>query len=123
MKHVVRALVALAVIGCNSSEQKPPANPTATVPAQPPVETTVTPPPSTPTTSTPTPAPVASAEPLPPPKPTTIPLAKTGDAALDAILAEADKAFEAGDLPKALAGYEAAKKSAPKRAAPIVGVA
>jgi Flp pilus assembly protein TadD len=60
---------------------------------------------------------------LPAPKPTTIALAKTGDAQLDATLAEADKAFEAGELVKALAGYEAAKKLAPKRAAPITGIA
>jgi Flp pilus assembly protein TadD len=66
---------------------------------------------------------LSGADGLPPPKPTTIPLAKTGDAALDATLAEADAAFEAGDLGKALAGYEAAKKAAPKRAAPIVGLA
>src|SRR5262249_43801889 len=63
------------------------------------------------------------AERLPPPKPTTIPLAKTGDAALDATLSEADAAFEAGDLKKALRGYEEARKAAPKRAAPIVGIA
>ncbi|MBX3471718.1 MAG: hypothetical protein KF878_33095, partial [Planctomycetes bacterium] len=81
---------------------------------------------SQPAASAPPAAPVASAPPaeaLPPPKPTTLALARTNDAALDGLLAEADKAFEAGDLDKALAGYEAARKTAPRRAGPIVGAA
>lgn len=60
---------------------------------------------------------------LPPPKPTTIRLARTGEAAVDAALKEGDDAFEADDLAKALERYESAKKLAPKRAAPIVGIA
>ncbi|HSO40109.1 MAG TPA: tetratricopeptide repeat protein [Labilithrix sp.] len=69
-------------------------------------------------------APPASAEPaLPPPRPTTISLAHTGDEKLDAILAQGDKEFEAGDLVKAAASYKAAMIQAPKRSGPIVGSA
>ncbi len=77
-----------------------------------------------PVASTPPPAPPPTSEPtgLPPPKPTTIPL-RTGDAKLDALLDQGDAAFEQGDLAKASSAYEAAKRLAPKRAAPIVGVA
>jgi len=85
----------------------------------PPVDTA--PPPSTTVNVTPPPAPAEAA--LPPPKPTTISLAKTGDDKLDPMLAEGDRAFEAGDLAKASVAYEAAKKAFPKKAAPIVGVA
>ncbi len=77
-------------------------------------------PPSTTVAVTPPPTPNDA---LPPPKPTTIPLAKTGDEKLDAMLAEGDAAFEANDLAKAATAYENAKKAFPKRAAPIVGVA
>lgn len=69
------------------------------------------------------PAPTTPESQLPPPKPTTISLARTGDDKLDPILAQGDKAFEDGDYAKALTAYEAAKKQAPKKAAPIVGVA
>jgi tetratricopeptide (TPR) repeat protein len=113
------------LLGCGGPEKPAePAGPPATVvPPQPPPPATVSAAPdagAAPVASAPTTSPEPS---LPPPKPTTIALARTNDASLDAQLAEADKAFEAGDLAKALAGYEAAKKAAPKRAAPIVGVA
>ncbi len=109
----------VVLLGC---EGKPPASPTATIPPSPPPTEMA---PSTPPPTAPAPGPTGSAqEPkLPPPKPTTIPLARTGDAALDGTLAEGDKAFEDGDLKKALASYEQARKAAPKRAAPLVGVA
>lgn len=71
----------------------------------------------------PAPAPAPAATKLPPPRPTTIPLAKTGDAAVDALLANGDAAFEAGDLAKAEASYADAKKAAPKRVAGSVGLA
>lgn len=60
---------------------------------------------------------------MPAPKPTSITLARTGDAKLDALLAPGDQAFEAGDLAKADAAYAEAKKTFPKRAAGVVGVA
>jgi tetratricopeptide (TPR) repeat protein len=60
---------------------------------------------------------------LPPPKPTTIALDRTGALELDPLLRSADRAFEDGDYDRALAGYESAKKQAPKRAAPLVGIA
>jgi Flp pilus assembly protein TadD len=87
----------------------------------PPPPADTTPPPSTTVNITP-PAPTTDGA-LPPPKPTTIPLAKTGDEKLDAMLADGDKAFEAGDLAKASTAYDGAKKAFPKKAAPIVGVA
>jgi len=120
------AVVFALLAGCKSPEEPPAATP-ATIhpPAQ--VAVTAAPAPSSPPVATTTTVPIATASPaeasLPPPKPTTITLARTNDAQLDAKLAEADKAFEAGDLAAALAGYEAAKKASPKRAAPIVGVA
>ncbi len=76
----------------------------------------------------PEPAPVAKApaQPeapkLPAAKPTTISLARTGEA-VDETLRAADAELEQGDLAKALAGYEAAKKTAPKRVAGSVGIA
>src|SRR5687768_11711026 len=88
--------------------------------SQPPPADSTTAPPSTTVNVTPPPAPTDGA--LPRPKPTTIPLGKTGDEKLDAMLADGDKAFEAGDLAKALAAYEGAKKAYPKKAAPIIGV-
>lgn len=116
------ALFLLASVACSNSEKRPPAHPSTALPGPSPVETsnrTAAPPAPAATF----PAPVTAPEPsLPPPKPTTISLAKTGDSTLDAMLADADKAFEEGDLHKALAGYEAARKMAPKRAAPMVGV-
>ncbi len=69
------------------------------------------------------PADKPAATPLPPPRPTSIPLARTGDASLDALLAPGDAAFEAGDFAKAEAAYDAARKAFPKRAAGAVGVA
>lgn len=60
---------------------------------------------------------------LPPPKPTSIALARTGDAKLDALLAPGDAAFEAGDFAQAETAYDAARKAFPKRAAGAVGVA
>jgi Flp pilus assembly protein TadD len=60
---------------------------------------------------------------FPAPKPTTISLARTGDATIDALLASGDAAFETGDLAKAEAAYVAARKAAPKRAGAAVGVA
>ncbi|MBX3205465.1 MAG: tetratricopeptide repeat protein [Labilithrix sp.] len=122
MNHAARAAVAFALLaGCTNPP--PAAGPeTVTTPPQP----AATPEPARSGPAPSASAPVASAPPaeaLPPPKPTTLSLARTGDAALDAQLAEADKAFEAGDLAAALAGYEAAKKAAPRRAGPIVGAA
>src|SRR5258706_8501358 len=65
----------------------------------------------------------ASAPALPPPKPVTLPLAtRTGDP-VDEQLVQGDEAFEQGDLAAASSHYEAARKGAPKRAAPVVGVA
>lgn len=61
--------------------------------------------------------------PLPPPKPTEIPLATTGDPKLDALLQAGDEAFARDDVKAAGKAYDEAKKAAPKRAAPIVGVA
>lgn len=119
MKNAIwRLLAASALIGC-SGQERPAVQPVATVtPLPQPVE------PAAPPAPAPANAPpVVHEQQLPSPKPTTIPLSKTGDAALDAMLAEADNAFEAGDLQKALADYEAAKKANPKRAAPIVGLA
>src|SRR5262245_43825419 len=110
---VVALLV--VVLGCGGSE-RPPAQP-ATIPPQPVASPAAAPAPEAPPAL---PAPPArSVDALPPPKPTTIPLGKTGDASLDTALAAADKAFEAGDLDLALTGYDAARKAAPKRAAPI----
>lgn len=128
MKLAYRSAVAIFVVlaGCKGPTEPPAATPAAVRPPAPVAETSA----STPPPAPPAPlgvAPVSTASPpdagLPPAKPTTIALARTNDAQLDAKLAEADKAFEAGDLAAALAGYEAAKKAAPKRAAPIVGVA
>src|SRR5687768_11079373 len=106
---------AFLLVACGGS-QPAPAPPVATVPPAPTASAPVV---------TASPAPSATPPPpreaFPAPKPTTIALARTGDASLDAQLADADKAFEAGDIDKALTGYEAAKKSAPKKAAPIVG--
>ena len=60
---------------------------------------------------------------LPPPKPVTLPLAsRTGDP-VDEQIVSGDQLFEQGDLAGAAHQYEAAKRSAPKRAAPIVGLA
>jgi len=70
-----------------------------------------------------TPSPVVPVESLPPPKSTTISLARTDDAKLDALLGEGDKAFDEGDLARAAVLYESAKRDFPKRAAPSVGVA
>src|SRR5262249_22270464 len=114
-------VVAAGAFGCsNPAPAPPPAAPTPSPPpaASSPAAAGGTDPGGGGTlTEAATAAPPASARPsadgLPPPKPTTIPLAKTGDASLDATLAAADKAFEAGDLTAALAGYEAAKKAAP----------
>lgn len=113
------ATVLAFALGCDPAASPPP----NTIPPQPSAEpkATVTQVPVEPPPPTKAPPPVA--ETLPPPKSTTIPLAKTGDGTLDAMLSDADKAFDAGDLTKALSSYEAAKKSAPKRAAPIVGIA
>ncbi len=61
--------------------------------------------------------------PLPPPKPTTIALTTGGTEKADVELAAGDAAFEAGTLPVAQTHYIAARNAAPKRAAPIVGVA
>lgn len=71
----------------------------------------------------PAPAPARVAPALPPPKPTTVSLARTGDAELDAALRAGDEAFEAGDLAKAEASYGAAKTLRPKRVAGAVGLA
>ncbi len=60
---------------------------------------------------------------LPRPLPTTISLVPSGDDTLDALLAQGDKAFEDGDLTKADAIYTQALRLAPRRAAPMVGVA
>jgi Flp pilus assembly protein TadD len=128
MKRTLRCLAALSLVVFGSiacGESRPAQQPTATITAVP-AETATTPPP--PASSTPPPAMTTDSRvtqdpQLPPPKATTIPLAKTGDAALDATLSEGDKAFEAGDLKKALRSYEEARKAAPKRAAPLVGMA
>lgn len=69
------------------------------------------------------PSPTEADAALPPPKPTEIPLATTGDPKLDALLRTGDDAFAQGDAKAAAKAYEEAKKSAPKRAAPIVGLA
>ncbi|MGH7328185.1 MAG: tetratricopeptide repeat protein, partial [Polyangiaceae bacterium] len=58
----------------------------------------------------------------PPAKPTTISLASTGDAKLDALLKAGDDAFEANDLGNAEKHYEEARVLAPKKSAPIVGM-
>lgn len=122
MKRALTTLITMLLVGCGSTpkaeEPKPAPVPSATVTATPTAENPATPTP-TPTASTT----VSTDTGLPPPKPTTIPLGKTGDDKLDAMLAEGDKAFEAGDLAKASAAYDNAKKAAPKRAAAIVGVA
>lgn len=117
MKHLAIALVALSAAACHA-EGRPPSTATA-IPEQPPPSASPWAPPAAPVDAAPPP----SAPALPPPKPTTISLAKTGDPALDAALADADAAFERGELDVALAAYEAAKKGAPRRAAPIVGLA
>lgn len=115
----------LGVVAC--AENRPPAEPTAAITAvpQPTEAPAVVNPPATPASASASTTKVTQdpGPQLPPPKSTTIPLSKTGDAALDATLAEGDQAFDAGDLKKALRSYEAAKKVAPRRAAPIVGVA
>ena len=127
MKHAASAaaVVFALLAGCKGPEEPPAATPATISPPVQPAETAA-PSASSPSGATTT-VPVASAPhaeaSLPPPKPTTIALARTNDAQLDAMLAEADKAFEAGDLAAALAGYEAAKKASPKRAGPIVGAA
>src|SRR5258706_13557963 len=72
--------------------------------------------------SIPPPAPTFSG-PLPPPKPTTIPLSIGDESPGDKDLAAGDAAFEKGDNAEASARYEAAKKAAPKRGGPLVGLA
>ena len=80
---------------------------------------------SVPTVGKPPPPPPAATNPLtlPPPRPTTIPLAVPSDDKVDTALTQGDAAFESGDITGALKHYQAALKAAPKRAAPIVGVA
>jgi tetratricopeptide (TPR) repeat protein len=50
-------------------------------------------------------------------------LASTGDAEIDALLTRGDDAFERGEWTAADAAYRGAAQRAPKRAAPMVGVA
>lgn len=125
MNHAFCALVvAFSVsLGCSSPEKPPVMSAPAmmTPPAQPAATPAAS---STPAAASTTTSPVMPRveRSHPPPKPTTISLARTDDGKLDAMLSEGDKAFEAGDLAKALVAYEAAKKAAPRRAAPIVGL-
>jgi Flp pilus assembly protein TadD len=65
----------------------------------------------------------ATAPSLPPAKPTTLPLGRQGGDAVDELLVAGDRAFEAGDLPGALAQYKAAAAQSPKRPGPVVGLA
>jgi len=112
-------LLGAAVSACAASEPSPVA-PVATTPRAP----VSAPPPVLTSPQGPMPAPPRPAEPaLPPPKPTTISLAHTGDEKLDAVLAQGDEEFEAGDLVKAAATYKVAMVQAPKRSGPIVGSA
>jgi Flp pilus assembly protein TadD len=64
-----------------------------------------------------------SSQALPPPKPTTISLASSDGTPADAELVEGDKAFEAGSLADAEKHYQLARTLAPKRVAPMVGLA
>jgi Flp pilus assembly protein TadD len=61
--------------------------------------------------------------PLPLAKPTTIALSTGGVDAADSALAAGDTAFEAGTIAVAQSHYLKARAAAPKRAAPVVGVA
>ncbi len=61
--------------------------------------------------------------PLPPAKPTTIALSIGDDSAGDKDLVAGDAAFEKGAIADAGKRYEAARLAAPKRAAPLVGIA
>ena len=65
----------------------------------------------------------AKPAPLPPPKPVTLPLATHSGDPIDEAIAAGDDAFEAGDMAAAQKQYQTAHDKAPKRAAPIVGVA
>ncbi len=67
--------------------------------------------------------PAAAKSSYPPPRPVTISLASAADDAVDQELKAGDGAFEADDLPNAEKHYRAAQKAAPKRAAPLVGLA
>ncbi|MDB4996638.1 MAG: repeat protein [Myxococcaceae bacterium] len=108
---------------CGAPDKPPSAPPAPSGSIAPAPDTSLPPQPVQPLPAATAPA-ATSAEPaLPPPKPTTISLAHTGDEKLDAILAEGDKAYEAGEYAKAAASYKAAMTMAPKRAAPIVGSA
>lgn len=81
--------------------------------------------PALPVSPSPSPsAPSSTSTSLPPPKPVTLPLAahSTSDPVDDAI-ASGDDAYEADDLAAAQRHYTAARQRAPKRAAPLVGVA
>ncbi|MEO6417818.1 MAG: hypothetical protein ABIP39_00325, partial [Polyangiaceae bacterium] len=126
MKLVITAnLFALCVLvtsGCAHEDAKPPVVAMAPSAAPPSV---ASPPVSAPPAASPPPPPAAATNPLvlPPPRPTTIPLAAPSDDKIDTELVQGDAAFERGDNPGALKHYEAAQKAAPKRAAPIVGVA
>jgi tetratricopeptide (TPR) repeat protein len=61
--------------------------------------------------------------PLPPPKPTTLRLSVGDDSPGDKDIAAGDDAFEKGAMADATKRYEAARAAAPKRAAPLVGLA
>lgn len=109
-------------LGCGASE-KAPQEPVRHVEVREEVDASIALPEDAgtiPDASTPT---VAREEALPPPKPTTLSLATTRDAKLDALLSAGDRSFEAGEWKAARASYEEARKQAPKRAAPKVGVA
>ncbi len=123
-RPLVLVLVLVLVLGALTAcgEERPPVAPTP-APAVTPAAVETSPPPVI-TAAPPAAAPAAPSDPpLPPPKPTTISLARTGDEKLDALLAQGDKEFEAGDLVKAAATYKTAMIQAPKRAGPIVGSA
>ena len=60
---------------------------------------------------------------FPPSKPTVISLARTGDAALDTKLGEADAAYAKEDYTSAVRLYNDAARAFPRRASPSVGLA
>ncbi len=125
---------AAALVGACAERATAPKPAAAAPPRQPqtlqdPPDFATPPPPPTPTstsTSTPTPTPTSTptSTPLPPPKPVTLPLAahSTRDP-IDEAIASGDDAFDADDFIGAQRQYDLARKRAPKRAAPIVGIA
>lgn len=121
MRRVALGALALLALGCGGSEPAP----------QPVSPTLVAPPANGPLPlldqddgGAAAPQPSAAAKPsYPPPRPVTISLASPAGDAVDQELRAGDDAFEADDLPSAEKHYRAAQKAAPKRAAPLVGLA